>query len=219
MTTHPPARIYQFVEPHQSGGHCVVVMTEKQAIAWTKFNRKASTGSEYASDKEALEDFKSIHWASEVESQTIADKAIEADGKLAIPMTPSDPAKHAEAVELLKQLDALLDFHEPWGDGEFFKDATQINAVQKAAVAFLDSLPGDDNEPATVEWLEGIGWERSTPKGLWLDSPRGNVRFDVDSQAIVSGEWDEVLIPSPTRAAVRHLLAALTPLTPATGGE
>ena len=52
--------ILEFVEPHPTGGTCYVRISKEQAIAWQKRKWPQAT------DEEALEDFKTIHWAYEV---------------------------------------------------------------------------------------------------------------------------------------------------------
>lgn len=143
--------------------------------------------------------------------------------------TPSDPAKHAEAVEAgARAIYERLPYDgvgvkPAWvhGGNSLKQGECRIYADRAicAYLSYLDSLPGDGGEPATVEWLEANGWERSKPKGLWLDSPCGKVQYKAASQEITIGEWGSVVLSSPNRSQIRHLLAALTPLTPAIGGE
>ena len=52
--------ILEFVEPHFTGGTCYVRISKEQAIAWQKRKWPQAT------DEDALEDFKIIHWAFEV---------------------------------------------------------------------------------------------------------------------------------------------------------
>ena len=52
--------ILEFIEPHPTGGTCYVRISKEQAIAWQKRKWPQAT------DEEALEDFKTIHWAYEV---------------------------------------------------------------------------------------------------------------------------------------------------------
>ena len=52
--------ILEFVEPHPTGGTCYVRISKEQAISWQKKRWPQ------AEDEEALEDFKTIHWAYEV---------------------------------------------------------------------------------------------------------------------------------------------------------
>ncbi len=53
------AEVWAYDEPHPTGGNCHVTLTKRQAIEWTK---KAYPELEL-SDKEAFDDFITIHWA------------------------------------------------------------------------------------------------------------------------------------------------------------
>lgn len=50
----------QFVEPHDTGGDCVVTLTAKQAASWMK---KTHPGV-YKDDVLALDEFMVVHWAT-----------------------------------------------------------------------------------------------------------------------------------------------------------
>ena len=52
--------ILEFVEPHPTGGTCYVRISKEKAIAWQKRKWPQAT------DEDALEDFKVVHWAFEV---------------------------------------------------------------------------------------------------------------------------------------------------------
>ena len=62
---HPPKEsetgtAWQFVQPHPSGGNCLVSMTEEQAIKWMQ----DSHAERMYSREDALADFITIHWAT-----------------------------------------------------------------------------------------------------------------------------------------------------------
>jgi len=52
-------RVLEFQQPHPSGGNCRVQISMKKAIEFAKQVHP----NQYESDEDALEDFKTIHWA------------------------------------------------------------------------------------------------------------------------------------------------------------
>lgn len=89
-------------------------------------------------------------------------------------------------------------------------EGNQMAEDRSALANYAAPLLADDT-PATVEWLEGNGWEMSKPLGTFMVSPCGKLEFQVASKSITHGEWGEVLIASPTRSDVLGLLAVLGP--------
>lgn len=92
MTENGSNNVLRFVEPHPTGGHSVVTLTSEQAIDWQRKCLLAELGKIYERDKDALEDFITIHsaeWAhTPVSSRTGVPKshgwyAVDFDGVLA----------------------------------------------------------------------------------------------------------------------------------------
>lgn len=59
-------KMYEFDEPHPTGGHCRIRVTEEDAISYQKKILRESKKCNYKSDQQALDDFITIHWASEI---------------------------------------------------------------------------------------------------------------------------------------------------------
>ena len=62
LREHPeqPEESWEFVEPHSTGGHCVVTITRSQIIAFQR-----GRGLTY-SDKKLVDEFVVVHWARKV---------------------------------------------------------------------------------------------------------------------------------------------------------
>ena len=59
--------LYEFCEPHISGGDCTIKLTAQQAVDWLRSNNKRYVG---ISDKVVFEDFIVSHWASRVNKES-----------------------------------------------------------------------------------------------------------------------------------------------------
>ena len=56
--------IYEFVEPHLSGGTCTVSMTARQVVEWNRKVHRQYSDLPDPCDEDLLADFISAHWAS-----------------------------------------------------------------------------------------------------------------------------------------------------------
>lgn len=64
-------KVYQFVEPHPTGGSAVVTITGDQILEYMK--KAYPEKSKELSDEQLIQDFCSVHWASEVTEQSEDD--------------------------------------------------------------------------------------------------------------------------------------------------
>lgn len=147
--------------------------------------------------------------------------------------TPSDPAKHAEAVEYARRLKEAATFlnsceiRREAMDGRMISSAGAsivLASTLRHAAAYLDSLPGDGGELADVKFCKSVGIReniRGPEKGF---SGLTCVSVCSAEGSVAITHWKNHLSPynilyRPTRRQVRAIAAALTPLTPAIGGE
>lgn len=59
----PDDEIWEYDEPHQSGGNCCISMTKKQAIAWMRKYIEPNYDHPI-SDKEIFEEWITVNWAN-----------------------------------------------------------------------------------------------------------------------------------------------------------
>lgn len=59
-------QMYEFVEPHPSGGTCYIRLTARQAIDWTRRRLTELLGHDPGlPDPHLLDEFITVHWAEE----------------------------------------------------------------------------------------------------------------------------------------------------------
>lgn len=150
------------------------------------------------------------------EGSDIPERAMaEYEARSRAPVTTREDLKHAEAVR--EALVDLFDLGAAWADADDYSRAVgkiecrlEIEKKLESAAAYLETLaPDDSDQPADVEWLEanGVSIDIVTPHGLCHNNPDIDEKLRLCFSDDVNDEF-VTLIESPTRSAVRHLLAA-----------
>ena len=62
-------KIYQFTEPHITGGDCVVTITEKQILKYQHDRIRNNIKAINAPDKDLIDDFIIMNWCTEVKGE------------------------------------------------------------------------------------------------------------------------------------------------------
>ena len=96
--------------------------------------------------------------------------------------------------------------------------AMSAEAAIEAAEKYLAEHPADDDEPVTVEWLESVGFRKTSSTDEALGGPSHHINYVTKWVAFGPGisEWyvteygNSVFLPTPkTRRDVRRLCKAL----------
>lgn len=155
--------VYEFIEPHPSGGTCYVRVTREQVIEHQR-QVGAAKGHVYTNDDEAIEDFVAVHWVKEVEHDSALHNPVSLESiRAALPKAP--PWHQASAMldfngyltSTTVTLEGLRDLAAEIGplSSSFFQRAINernrrhLRFIKDLMTGKLDDMGGDDGAGKT----------------------------------------------------------------------